>query len=114
MTGFDESDEILAALRKKHPKMNIVLTLGSEGALCDTPSERIYQPVFQVQVTDTTAAGDTFTGYFIASYTQGCSLKKCMERAAAAAAISVSRAGASVSIPFAEETEAILANIDVL
>ena len=114
MTGFDEPDKILADLRKKYPQMKIVLTLGSMGAVCDTPSERMFQPVFRVRVTDTTAAGDTFTGYMIASYTQGYPLKACMERAAAAAAISVSRAGASVSIPFAEEVDAMLANIAVL
>jgi len=63
---------------------------------------------------DTTAAGDTFTGYFVASYTQGYSLKDCMARAAAASAISVSRHGASISIPEAAEVEKVLADVDSL
>lgn len=114
MTGSDDADKILHTLRTRYPHINIVLTLGGMGSICDTPSERVYQPAFQVRAVDTTAAGDTFTGYFIASYTQGYSLKKSMERAAAAAAISVSRAGASVSIPFAEEVDAMLANVSIL
>jgi len=108
MTGSDDPDEILRALRGRYPLMNVVLTLGKQGAVCDTPEERICQPVFPVHTVDTTAAGDTFTGYFIASYTQGFSLHECMKRAAAAAALSVSRHGAAVSIPQAQEVEKML------
>ncbi len=108
MTGADDAEQILNILRNRYPQINVVLTLGKLGAFCDTPSERIYQPVYAVQAVDTTAAGDTFTGYFIASYTQGRSLNACMQRAAAASAISVSRAGASFSIPFASEVDQML------
>lgn len=111
MTGESEPEKILSVLRSAHPKMNIVLTLGKQGAICDTPAERVQQPVFSVQAVDTTAAGDTFTGYFIASFTQGYSLKQSMERAAAASAISVSRPGASVSIPFASEVDTMLQDV---
>lgn len=111
MTGESEPEAILAFLRKRYPKMNVVLTLGKSGAICDTPTERVCQPIYPVHAVDTTAAGDTFTGYFIASYTQGCPLKQCMERAAAASAISVSRPGASVSIPLAAEVDAMLKDV---
>lgn len=111
MTGNSEPDEILSVLRMRYPKINVVLTLGKLGSICDTPNARVHQAIFPVCAVDTTAAGDTFTGYFIASHTQGCSLKQCMERAAAASAISVSRMGASVSIPFAEEVNAMLENV---
>ena len=114
MTGKQEPDEMLAALRVRYPHMNIVLTLGKEGALCDTPEKRVFQPAFPVDAVDTTAAGDTFTGYFIASCTQGHDLEMCMVRAAAASAISVSRPGASVSIPMDSEVEKLLSNMCVL
>lgn len=114
MTGCTDPEEILSALRKRYPQMNIVLTLGKHGAVCDTPDERVVQPIFPVKAVDTTAAGDTFTGYFVASYTQGYSLKECMARAAAASAISVSRHGASISIPEAAEVEKVLADVDSL
>lgn len=108
MTGESEPTAILESLRKRYPQMNVILTLGKMGAICDTPEKRIHQPIFPVEAVDTTAAGDTFTGYFVASYTQGCTLAECMERAAAASAISVSRHGASVSIPYAPEVDEML------
>ncbi len=111
MTGESEPKQILAVLRKRYPKINVVLTLGKLGAICDTPGERVHQPIFAVRAVDTTAAGDTFTGYFIAAYTQGCTLQQCMERAAAASAISVSRPGASVSIPYAAEVDTMLGDV---
>lgn len=114
MTGNAEPEEILSILRERYPEMNVVLTLGRQGAVCDTPNERVYQPAFPVKTVDTTAAGDTFTGYFIASYTKGLSLKECMARAAAASAISVSRHGASVSIPLMAEVDALLRNVSGL
>lgn len=112
MTGKNEAEEILSELRKKYPRMNVVLTLGKQGAICDTPSLRIHQPAFPVETVDTTAAGDTFTGYFIASFVRGYDLPICLQKAAAAAAISVSRLGASVSIPFADEVEKMLAELN--
>ena len=41
MTGETEPEAILDILRKRYPKMNIVLTLGSQGAICDTPATRL-------------------------------------------------------------------------
>lgn len=114
MTGSSDPAAILSILRERYPSMNIVLTLGKQGAVCDTPDERVVQPIFPVKAVDTTAAGDTFTGYFVASYTQGYSLKDCMARAAAASAISVSRHGASISIPEPAEVEKMLAGVSGL
>lgn len=114
MTGSADPEEILTVLRRRYPHIKVVLTLGRQGALCDTPDERVHQPIFPVKTVDTTAAGDTFTGYFIASYTQGRNLQECMARAAAASAISVSRHGASVSIPHAAEVDALLRDMTVL
>ena len=54
---------------------------------------------------DTTAAGDTFTGYFIAAVSSGEPVRQAMEKATQAAAIAVSRPGASVSIPYSRELE---------
>ena len=114
MTGTDVPEEILARLRERYPVMNIVLTLGKQGAICDTPAQRLHQPIFPVRAIDTTAAGDTFTGYFIAACTQGRPLQECMARAAAASAIGVSRPGASVSIPEAQEVEKLIRDMSGL
>lgn len=51
----------------------------------------------------TTVAGDTFTGYFIEGLMKNMPLQACMERASRAAAISVTRPGATDSIPYCSE-----------
>ena len=65
--------------------------------------DSIRQEAITVKAVDTTAAGDTFTGYFIAGIMEGMPLKECMIRASKAAAISVTRPGAADSIPWAKE-----------
>ena len=57
----------------------------------------------KVEVVDTTAAGDTFIGYYLASMAQGMDVRSALERANAAAAITVTRLGAVSAIPFAHE-----------
>ena len=61
--------------------------------------------VFPVKAVDTTAAGDTFMGYFFASLCRGKRLEDALHIASAAAGISVSRPGASASIPLLNEVE---------
>lgn len=108
MTGKRDPAEILAALRAQYPALCVVLTLGSAGSICCTPEQTVHQPIFRVKAVDTTAAGDTFTGFFLAALTQGLPLETCMARAAAASAISVTRAGAAPSIPTAAEVDSLL------
>ena len=69
---------------------------------------RISQEAFKTNVVDTTGAGDTFCGYFIAGLTKKFDLERCLKVASAAAAISVSRNGASPSIPLWKEVENFL------
>ena len=68
----------------------------------------VKQPIFKVKTVDTTAAGDTFTGYFFSEVTRGgvnADISLAMKKAAAASAIAVSRQGAAPSIPAPEEVE---------
>ena len=67
--------------------------------------ERYAQGVFDVTPVDTTAAGDTYTGYFLAALAEGQPVPACMKLAAKASAIAVTRPGASPSIPWREEVE---------
>lgn len=103
LTQETEPKRILAVLKALYPNAGIVLTLGEDGAYCMRGDEILYQPAFPVQPVDTTAAGDTFTGYFVTGLSRGEDLSKVMERAAKAAAITVSRPGAAESIPCADE-----------
>ena len=81
-----------------------MLTLGSNGCIYSDAFCEVYQPAFKVNVVDTTAAGDTFTGYFIAELSNGSDYQTILKTASAAAAIAVSRNGAAPSIPSREET----------
>ena len=108
LTGEREGQAILRGLADRFPQTGLVLTLGSEGAFCWDGDETIYQPCFKVKPADTTAAGDTFLGYFAAGLAQGLPLRRSMERAAAAAAIAITRQGAAPSIPNHGEVERFL------
>lgn len=99
-------DAMLSALRKRFPRAELVLTLGASGARYDGPDgTRVSVPAKKVKAVDTTAAGDTFTGYFIAARLRGADPQAAMEEANAAAAICVQKPGAAASIPFRAELE---------
>lgn len=103
ITGETEPEAVLAKLRRDYPETGVVLTLGKEGSVCAKGETVIHQGIFPVDTVDTTGAGDTFTGYFIAGLDAGLSMEESVRRAAAASAIAVTRPGAAPSIPFADE-----------
>ncbi len=101
LCGKRETDEeLLQAVSDRFPNSRIVLTLGEKGSVFKDGKETIHQPIFKVSVADTTAAGDTFAGFFIGGIMQGETPKEAMEHAAKASSIAVSRPGAAPSIPF--------------
>ncbi len=108
IAGAADTKEILTVLVNRYPHMNILLTLGSKGAIYCTGKQRITQPAMRVDAVDTTAAGDTFTGYFLDSILRGLSAEAALQRATAASALAVTRPGAAASIPAAKEVEAFL------
>ncbi len=97
--GANLVDKIL----KKYPGAQAVVTMGAQGAFYGQGSFRHFQRSFPVKAVDTTAAGDTFTGYFVYGMMKGEAIEVIMERAAMAAAVAVSRKGAVPSIPKREE-----------
>ena len=103
ITGRIDPDEILQALRLRFPQAKIVLTLGVDGSVYADSDQVIRQPIFPVEAVDTTAAGDTFTGYFLAGLAQGLPMEEVLRQSAMAASIAVSRAGAVPSIPCRDE-----------
>ena len=97
--GSSDPREIANTFAKKYPNSNLILTLGSEGSVFINADTYIEQPIYKVHTVDTTAAGDTFTGYFLATITNGKDIAFSLDFAAKASAITVSRSGASSSIP---------------
>lgn len=104
-TGYSEPDKILDSLAEKYPFARFVLTLGSNGSVYFDGKEKTYQEIFEVKAVDTTAAGDTFTGFFMASLIEGKSIEEALRMAAKASSIAVSRPGAAGSIPAASEVQ---------
>ena len=102
--GFDK-EKLGKALMECFPKAVIVLTLGKEGAMYLDQNESFQQPSYKVTAVDTTAAGDTFTGYFIGGILRGLTVREAMDMASKASAIAVTRQGASPSIPVLAEVE---------
>ena len=100
-----EGRQILDALTKHFPNAQIVLTMGKEGAVYGYREENYYQPIYPVKTVDTTAAGDTFTGFFMGSIICGKTVKDALDTAARAASIAVGRNGASDSIPKLDEVK---------
>jgi ribokinase len=105
ISGREHPDAIADALAARYPSMGLVLTLGSDGVLCRKGNRTLRLPAPQVGVVDTTAAGDTFTGFFVAAMAAGLDLEPALARATHAAALTVTRPGAAPSIPFASELE---------
>ncbi len=96
--------ELADILTDLYPETEFVLTLGANGVLyAFGKDKRISVKAIPVDVVDTTAAGDTFTGYYLASLLRGYPVEKILEYAVKAAGISVSRHGAAPSIPSADE-----------
>ena len=82
---------------------NIILTLGSKGALVYEAGKIELVAAEKVNAIDTTAAGDVFNGAFVVSLAQGKGLLEATKFASKAAAISVTRIGAQSSIPYRNE-----------
>lgn len=96
-------EEVLSSLSKKYPNTEIVMTVGDKGSYYAYKDKRVHQDIFKVDVVDTTAAGDTFLGYFMASKLMDYPIEKCLEIASKASSVTVTRKGAMQAIPRKEE-----------
>lgn len=87
----------------------VLITLGAKGVWLSEQGQGELLPGFRVQAVDTTAAGDTFNGAWVTAELDGLPTRQAIRFAHAAAAISVTRAGAQPSIPWKAEVDAFLA-----
>lgn len=106
----DDIDDYKSKLKKLSSKLHssmLLLTLGEKGSLLKNPAHEdiLYAPIVKTDVRDTTAAGDTFLGYFLSSIIDGKPDEEALRRATRASSIAVSRAGAMDSIPLNYELE---------
>ena len=105
ITGKKKPEEILESASALFPKAAIVLTLGKDGVLYRDREKELSHGIYDVKVVDTTAAGDTFAGFFIAGIQSGKDPFGALALASKASALTVTRPGASSSIPTLDEVE---------
>lgn len=82
-----------------------LITVGAQGAYCVTGNGITHFPAPEVSAIDTTAAGDAFAGYLGALISQGVRLEEAIATAVLAASISVTKSGASSSLPARYEVD---------
>jgi len=107
LTGLSEPRQIIKQLMHRCQNSLILLTLGADGLLWGERGEIHVLGAYDSKKIDTTGAGDTFVGYFVASVEQGMSYERAADFALRAAAICISRRGAADSIPFKAEVESL-------
>ncbi|MGI5925494.1 MAG: ribokinase [Lentisphaeria bacterium] len=101
-----DMEDIIHELGELFADSMVCVTLGEDGALFwSAASGLLRQPAYATRVVDTTAAGDTFVGYFLHEISRSTPAAAAMDFACKAAAITVSRLGASQSIPRRDEVK---------
>jgi ribokinase len=113
LTGFAVNDAVTAqhACDVLHGKgiSTVIVTMGEQGAYISSKNCKGLVPGFNAGVAvDTVAAGDTFCGGLAIAIAEGKSLRNAVQFANAAAALSVTKAGAQASIPVRKEVETLL------
>ena len=103
IAGCDDVQTAYETLQQRYPNTGILLTIGAEGSVSWKDGEEVRQDAFRVEAVDTTAAGDTFMGYFVGCLAAGVSRAEAMRLASKASSIAVSRPGAAPSIPWMKE-----------
>ncbi len=112
LVGEGEPAKALEACRRLNARMEVLLTLGSEGScFMDQSGAVTRMGICPVEAVDTTAAGDCFEGFFVAACARGKGPKEALRMAAAASALCVTKKGASPSIPSLAEAEAFMPRV---
>lgn len=109
IAGVSDLNEMEKYFRQDWPHAEVLITLGKAGVRMLRKDETIDVPAFVVEALDTTAAGDTFIGFFLSAYTKLQDAAQSLTRACAASALAVTRVGAAQSIPDAQEVDNFIA-----
>jgi ribokinase len=93
------------ALAERLPEADLLLTLGAGGVRARIGGEALRVPAPRVETVDTTAAGDTFIGFYLAARRRGDAARPALTLANRAAALCATRPGAQPAIPTLQEVE---------
>ena len=112
LTGLSVKDmnsaEQAAHVLLERGAKNVIVTLGSKGALIVTSNQVTPVDTFKVNVVDTTAAGDAFIGGFAAALLNDKSLQEAVRYGCACGALATTKFGAQPSLPTKEEVEKLI------
>lgn len=108
LSGKTDYVSIADKLRGMYPETDIVLTLGAEGSIYIGQQGSFHAPAKRVVPVDTTAAGDTFTGFYLKGALNGLNAEHSLGLATMASAVAVTRPGAADSIPSMETVKRLL------
>ncbi len=103
LTGAESSHAVVSKMLERFPQSRTVLTLGKRGVIYADKERLIPVDAVKVDPVDTTGAGDTFIGYFLAGLVEGMDMKEALELAVRASSVCITRNGAADSIPFRNE-----------
>lgn len=98
--------EVAKVLSEKTP--TVVITLGEQGAVWVGPEGWGHQPVYKVEVVDTTGAGDAFIGALATAICEGKTLPQAVRLGCVAGALAATRVGAQASLPWRDDVNARL------
>ena len=99
LCGAADIDQMTQQMAALAPQTRVVVTLGGDGAMLLANGEVTHINSPSVDVVDTTGAGDTFVGYFLAGVAEGMNDHNALQRACLAGSIAVTRQGAITAIP---------------
>ncbi|WP_103068400.1 ribokinase [Aquimarina sediminis] len=107
LTGIEVENEQSASMAAdvflKKGVQNVIITLGEKGAYFKNSEEQFLVPIQEVEVKDTTGAGDIFNGALVVALSEGKNWRQAVEFANLASSIGVSRLGAQSSAPYRNE-----------
>lgn len=103
LSGTNNIQEMIRFFHSSYSDKHVIITLGKYGSYYLHKETTLYTGIYEVPVCDTTTAGDTFIGFFVGETVKGNTPDQALKIAAKASAITVSRIGASISIPTIDE-----------
>lgn len=107
-TGVSDWEEAARRLFDAFEPSVVVITLGEDGCVAYNGMELIHQPIFPVEVVDTTGAGDVFHGAYTFGLLQGWPLREIIRFASAVAALKCRKLGGRAGIPTLDEVKSLL------
>jgi len=99
LSGKKDDNQIIKTLSNKYPNTRQILTLGERGSIYSFDKNTIKVKAESVKTIDSTAAGDTYIGYYISSLSKKISVEQSMKIASKAASIATTIVGGANSIP---------------